>query len=346
MAKLSLRKGSAMLVTDKLSREYFVGELADEGYLIITGDKTVLFTDARYYYETKSNAPSNIEVRLFEGLNSIDDYLKAQTIKTLYLDFTKVTVSEYLENKKLGLKIKDGSKKLIDLRAIKSAKEIRLIKKACEIVQNAFYKSLTSIKLGMTEIELKKIVNDNFLALGADGLGFDTIVAFGKNASVPHHVSDNTVLDKNCEILIETGAKYSGYISDLTRTVYFGEPSEEFKRNYEAVLRANQTAIDIIKVGTVTCEADGFARNVLEKHGLKEYFTHSQRHGVGLEIHEKPTLSPKRKYKLKNRMVFTIEPGVYLDGKSGIRIEDTVVLKDGKVQRLFTDDKKMIIIKN
>ena len=126
---------------------------------------------------------------------------------------------------------------------------------------------------------------------------------------------------------------------------FFGEPSKEFLDCYDAVLKANEQAIEKITCGVTTCDADGYARKVLSDLGLGEYFTHSLGHGVGLEIHEYPAVSPRTKEKLKNNVVFTIEPGVYIDGKFGIRIEDTVVLKNGKVKRLFTDDKNLILLK-
>jgi Xaa-Pro aminopeptidase len=202
---------------------------------------------------------------------------------------------------------------------------------------------LEEVKEGVTELELKEKLLTFYGELGAQGESFDTIVAFGKNSAVPHHQTGVTVLERGMPILIDTGCLVDGYASDFTRTVYFGKPTKEFISAYNAVKQANEYAIENIKDGTYTDQADGYARAVLKKYGLEEYFTHSLGHGLGLEIHEYPTLSIKRKDRLENKMLFTIEPGVYFDGKFGIRIEDTVLL-DGKAERLYTDKKDLIIL--
>ena len=146
------------------------------------------------------------------------------------------------------------------------------------------------------------------------------------------------------EILVDMGANYKGYLSDLTRTAFFGKPSSKFIVVYEKVKEANQVAIDSITAGMTTRDADMISRDVLKKYDLSKYFTHSLGHGVGLEVHEFPTLSPGSDNELKEGMVFTIEPGVYIDGELGIRIEDTVVIKNGKVERLFNDEKNLLKI--
>ena len=197
---------------------------------------------------------------------------------------------------------------------------------------------------GMTERELKKFVEDRMSALGGEGAAFDTIVAFGKNAAVPHHETGDAQLIANQAVLIDTGAKVNGYCSDITRTAFFGEPDDEFLKAYNAVLDANVKAEEEIYVGLSGKAADKIVRDVLTARGYGEYFTHSLGHGVGLEIHESPYLSPKSDEILDNGTVFTVEPGVYIDGRFGIRIEDTCIMENGRAKRLFTDDKKPRII--
>ena len=197
----------------------------------------------------------------------------------------------------------------------------------------------------MTELELKDIIENYILEFGGEGTSFDTIVAFSKNSAVPHHKTGSTVLENDMPMLIDMGARYNGYCSDITRTFFFGNPSKEFISCYDAVLKANITAEQNIKCGTATDVADEFARNFLKEKGLAEYFTHSLGHGLGLEIHEYPTLSFRKKDILTENMLFTIEPGVYLENKFGIRIEDTVLLTKDGVKRLFTDSKELKIIK-
>jgi Xaa-Pro aminopeptidase len=231
------------------------------------------------------------------------------------------------------------------MRAVKDDKEIALIEKACEIAEKAYHKAIKTVKVGMTETELKNTIEENVLSLGGDGVSFDIIVAFGMNAAVPHHETGETTLQNDSVILVDMGALVDGYMSDLTRTCFFGTPSKEFVDCYNAVLNANLLAEEKIVSRMKASEADAVARNYLESKGLAKYFTHSLGHGVGYEIHEFPTLSRRCDAPLEENMVFTIEPGVYFDGEFGIRIEDTVVMKDGKVKRLFSDDKSLEIIK-
>lgn len=336
---------NACLVFDDLTSEYLIGAPLEEGYLVVA-DKKTCFIDARSYLGVKDALiKKGVEVRLFKTISYIKDFLTEIGTENLYLDFSKVSVKKYNEILSFGFKIKDAEEILNSLRAIKNEDEKNDLKTACEIAQKALYKALESVKVGISELELKGEIEKNIIDFGASEPSFQTIVAFGKNGAIPHHKSGQTVLEKDKPILIDMGAKYNGYCSDITRTIFFGEPSQKFLDCYNAVLLANETAIKNIKCGTTTCEADAFARNVLTENGLGEYFTHSLGHGVGIEIHEFPFLSPRQNQELKENMVFTIEPGVYLENEFGIRIEDTVLLTHKGVKRLFTDSKELKILK-
>lgn len=337
-------KNPCMLITERKTRRYFSGIDVDEGIMLLTNKKYYL-TDARSFSAVKEKlSVSDIIAVKYQGLESVREILKKERVKTVYIDYQNTTVAEFNEFKKFKLKIKDCSKKIKSLRAIKSNIEIQKIARACEIVEKAFYKTLKEIKLGVTEKYLADFIKNAMIDSGADDVSFDTIVAFGQNSAIPHHQTSNTKLENNQVVLIDVGCKVEGYCSDLTRTVFFGSPDDEFKEKYQAVLTANLNAIEKITEKTLTCDADAIARNYLQVQGLDKYFTHSLGHGLGLDIHEYPSLSPKTKESLTNGMAFTIEPGVYFDGKYGIRIEDTVILENGKVKRLFTDEKKLIII--
>ncbi|MBR5192383.1 MAG: aminopeptidase P family protein [Clostridia bacterium] len=345
MQKLLAKKGSAYLITDRVNRLYHSGADIFEGYLLIA-EKKYYFVDARYYLLAKEKFSAvNIETVLFKGLESIKTFLEEKGVSKIYLDYSNTSVEEYKKLKSFGFRIANCSNKLQRARGVKTKYEIELIKKACSITQETFYYALNFIKEGVTEKEIAKLIENKMVQLGAEGAMFETIVAFGKNSAVPHHETGETKLQKNTPILIDMGCKYGGYASDLTRTFYFGEPTKEFNEVYSAVLQANILAEDKITNNIKTNVADGFARTYLKEKGFEEYFTHSLGHGIGLEIHEYPTLSPKKEQTLKNKMVFTIEPGVYLENKFGVRIEDSVYLKNGKVIRLFTDSKELIIIK-
>ncbi len=338
-------KNKAYLFVDRIERLYFSGRDIAEGYFLL-GEKRAYFTDARYFLEAKTYFKNtDITPVLFNGLETVKEYIKSQNIKEIFTDFDKISVSEFMELANVTT-VSDGKEELSRAREIKTERELSFIKRACKIVRRAYHSAIKEVRLGMTEIDLKNILEDYMLKYGADEVGFETIVAFGEGSAVPHHVTGKTKLKMNTPILIDAGAKYKGYISDITRVAFFGEPSREFIEIYDAVLSANLLAEEKIVSGAYSDEADKIVRDYLEEKGLKEYFTHSLGHGVGLEVHEAPTLSPKRRMELREGTVFTIEPGVYLDGKFGVRIEDTVTLRDGKVERLFTDNKKLLIIKD
>ncbi|MBQ3116208.1 MAG: aminopeptidase P family protein [Clostridia bacterium] len=336
---------SAYLITDKLTRKYFTGVDLAEGFLFIVNGGMVIFTDARYFYQANKDFNAvGVEARLYSGQESLAEFIKEQKIRTLFIDYSRTTVKEEEGYKKLVKRVKDFSSELEKIRSIKNDGEIALIKKACEICEKAYHQEIVKVKEGITELELKSAIEKAIIKLGGDGPAFDIIVAFGENGAVPHHQTGNTKLKKDMPILIDMGASYRGYLSDLTRTAYFGSPSEKFLRCYQAVLDANLLAEEKIKAGMTTDTADGIARQYLCDNGLGDYFTHSLGHGVGLEIHEYPALSKRRRDEIKEGMVVTIEPGVYFDGEFGIRIEDTVLIKGGKVERLFTDSKELKIL--
>ena len=344
MLNYKVEKNSAFLLTDRVDRMYFSGKDIAEGYLVF-GEKKAYFSDYRYHLDTqKYFKNTEFQALPFLSIQDIKAFIQSNKIEKLYINFDKVSLSEYERFKTFGVEIKNGVDIINELRSIKSQEEISFIKRACEVAQKAYHKSIRQVRLGMTEIELKDIIEENICKQGCD-IGFETIVAFAKGTAVPHHQTGKTRLRENQPILVDMGAKYKGYISDLTRMAFFGKPSEKFLRVYESVLKANQTAEEQICVGMEYRVADSIARCQLSKDNLDKYFTHSLGHGVGLEVHENIVLSPKANGKIQENMVFTVEPGVYLDNQFGVRIEDTVQVKDGKVQRLFTDEKKLIIIK-
>lgn len=343
---LKLRKGFAVLLTDETQRAYFTGFKSSFGYVAVTQTQTAFFTDKRYAYAAENTLKdTGIQVYIYTSLDDIKNYLVGLGVKTVGIDYTLTTVNEFKSLKALGFKFKDVSEKLSKLFSVKNSEEIKLIKKACKIAEKSFYEILPFVKKGVTEKQLANELEYAMLKNGAEKTSFDTIVAFGANTAVPHHETGDTVLTENQPVLIDFGCKVGGFCSDCTRTFYYGEPSLEFANAYEATLKANLEAEDKISAGMTCKQADAVARDVLDTYGYAEAFTHSLGHGIGINVHEFPYLSPKRgDAVLKNKMVFSIEPGVYFDGKFGIRIEDTVVLMGGKVQRLFNDDKNLIKI--
>lgn len=345
MKKFPIEKQCVYLLTDRLTRKYVCDADVAEGYLLISEQEACLFTDARYFQAARlTMANVGVNCRLFNSLEDIKSYLEQFVGCTLFIDYSKTTVKEYNLYKTLGLVLDDCETLVAQMKAVKNQDELSCIKRACVIAQNAYHTAIKTVYEGMTETELKDRIESLMVQYGAEGASFETIVAFGANGAVPHHVTGNSKLKRGQPILIDMGANVNGYFSDLTRTAFFGKPSDKFLACYEAVKTANQLAQSKIVSGMKTDQADAIARSYLSDKGLGEYFTHSLGHGVGTEIHEFPTLSPRKSDELKENMVFTIEPGVYLDGEFGIRIEDTVVIKNGKVERLFSDDKELIIL--
>ncbi len=344
MNKLSVESGNCYFFEDRLNRRYLSGVDIAEGYLLYS--KTpVYFTDMRYYSAAKEKLREvGVTARVFHGFQDVVSEIKAQNISTAYIDFTRTTMSRFAEYKKLFGEIKDCSDELSALRKVKSAAEIENVKKACAIAEKAVSYAFSRVREGITELELKKILEDRMDTLGGEGASFDTIIAFGANSAVPHHETGKSRLKRGDVVLIDTGCKVNGYSSDITRTAFFGTPDAEFLSVYDAVKTANEKAEREIVCDTAGKDADKIARDLLLSRGYGEYFTHSLGHGVGLEIHESPRLSPSSDDILSENTVFTVEPGVYIDGKFGVRIEDTCIMQNGKVKRLFKDDKKPLII--
>lgn len=339
-----LNENNLYLLTNEKQRLYLTGFFATDGYVVVSEGKKFLFVDPRYFYAAQK-ALKNSDVTVVKGFkNEAFEFLKSTGKKDLYIDYTKTSISEAEEYGELGFSLKDCSKDMVASMKIKSDEELKNIKKACAIAEASLKCVLPLIKEGISELELAAALEAEFKKHGASNPSFETIVAFGKNAAVPHHETGNTRLKNNECVLIDFGCLYKGYCSDMTRTFFYGKPDKQFKKAYEAVLEAHLAAEKGIYAGIECVAADKIARDILEERGYGKYFTHSLGHGIGVNIHEPPALSPNGKGTLENRMVFSIEPGVYLDGKFGIRIENTVTLCGGKVVPFMKTTKKLVTL--
>ena len=237
----------------------------------------------------------------------------------------------------------DISPVLKDMRAVKSESELCHIRKAQSITDDAFAKLKPFIKEGVSEIELAARLEYIMQSQGA-ALAFDTIMAFGENAAVPHaHRSERKLKDGDM-IVMDFGAKWQGYCSDMTRTVALGEITDMQRKAYQSVLAANVEGVAAVKAGVACRDVDAKIRKLLAKDGLDKFFVHSLGHGVGIDIHELPNLSPRSELTLQCGNVVTIEPGVYIEGAFGIRIEDMVVVEEGGCIDLTRSDKNLIIL--
>lgn len=333
----------AVLTEQSDLRQYLTGLETSFGYVITDKSGTVFYTDSRYIEAAKNTLVSKgIEVKLYEG--SLEKVLKAYKEVAIPLARTYHTNFEKLSS--YGLKIVDSGKAFDEIMAIKHDYEIENIRLACNAADNAFVNLLPRIKEGMSENDVAAELEYLMRKEGASGTSFSTIVAFGKNSSVPHHETCGDKLKFGDIILIDFGCKVNGYCSDCTRTFLFGDDNKHahFKTAYGHVLKAHMLVKENLVSGDSGKVADSYAREYLKANGLDKFFTHTLGHGIGVNVHEKPSLSPRSEEILLDNMVFSDEPGVYFAGKFGIRIEDTVMLSDGKVVSLTDSDKNLIIL--
>lgn len=324
-------------------RRYLTGISTSFGYVLTDKNNTTFYTDSRYL-EGAQAALKGTDISVKQFVATLEDLLKPY--KEIAIPVGRTLYNDYEKFKSVGLNIKDSLPAFTSSMSVKEDYELDNIKKACEIADEAFVNLLGDIKDGMTENEVAAMLEYLMRKYGASGTSFETIVAFGENSSVPHHEIGNRKLKFGDIVLIDFGCKYDGYCSDCTRTFLFGDDGKhaEFKLSYERVLEAHMLAKEKITDGMTGREADAVARDCLKNYGLDKFFTHSLGHGIGINIHESPNLSPKSEHKLVNGMVFSDEPGVYLEGSYGIRIEDTVTLKNGKVVSLTNSDKKLTVL--
>ncbi len=332
----------AVLVSQEDLRLYLTGFSSSFGYVLTDGEGSVFYTDQRYLEGAHAAlGGTGIAVKQFRSLEEI-----VKPYKKVAVHFGKTLYPEYNRLKSLGLELVDSSDAFTQSMSVKEDYEILYIKKACEITDRAYCSLLKVIKEGMSENEAAAELEYLMRKYGASGTSFDTIVAFGGGSSVPHHETGSRTLKFGDIVLIDFGCKVSGYCSDCTRTFLFGDDGRhgDFKKAYGRVLEAHMLVKQNLAAGMTGREADAIARDCLKNYGLDGKFTHSLGHGIGVNIHEFPRLSAKSDDILVENMVFSDEPGVYFEGEYGIRIEDTVTLKDGKVISLTDSDKKLTVI--
>ena len=334
VAQLSEREVDAILVSGAENRRYLSGFSGSAGYLYITGERAHLATDFRYTEQATAQAVHFDVEQVRVGWDWLLTQLKESGAKRLGFESQAMTVSTY--NSLMGAIKEDTGLSGVDLvpisdltdgqRSIKDADELVLLQRAIDASDLAMEQVCPIITAGMTEREVAWRMEMAMRDAGADGISFDTIVAAGPNGAMAHHMPTDKVIQRGEPIVIDMGAKVGGYCSDITRTVVVGEPDEMFHKIYGIVLDAQLTAIDKVRTGMTGEEADGLARDVIAEAGYGDNFGHSLGHGVGLAVHENPRVSPRSQDPLDVNSVFTVEPGIYLSGWGGVRIEDIVIL--------------------
>ena len=230
------------------------------------------------------------------------------------------------------------------IRLIKTEEELDLIVKACEIADQAYEYILTYVKAGMTELQVKNELEAHMTSLGASGPSFDTIVASGHRGALPHGVASEKVIESGDMVTLDFGAWYKGYASDITRSFGVGSVSEEMENIYNIVLESQLKALEEIQAGMTGQEADSIARDIIKANGYGDNFGHSLGHGFGLEVHELPGLAQKSTITLESGMCITIEPGIYVDGVGGVRIEDDALVTEKGLKKLTHSSKQLFIV--
>ena len=334
MAKQGL---DGVLITDPFNFRYFSGFTGDAGMLLITPEARLLFTDSRFWEQARQEAPE-FDLVKNPAYGELNKHFKSGG----KLGFEEKTLSvQSFENLKAALKadFKPVSSAIDDLRMIKDPEEISLLEKSIALNDRVFETVAPRIKPGASEKAVRAEIHYDLEKGGAQGPSFPAIVGAGANGALPHHTPDATKIQEGDLVVVDMGGNREGYCSDLTRTVMVGEVPEKAKEIYRVVAEAQQKAFDKIAPGVPIAEVDKAARDHIAKAGYGEYFGHSLGHGVGLEIHEAPAIYSRSQQKLEPGMVFTVEPGIYLPGFGGVRIEDVVVItKDG--YRILSHAKK------
>lgn len=333
-----------LFVEQDFLREYLTGYHSSDGYVLLDGEACYLIVDARYI-EGAQKQLSGGAVTVIEGTQRTAEE-RIGNYRRVGVPFPFLSAEDYLRLTRLGSELVDCMPALNAAMLIKSREELDHIARACEIAEDAFKELVSLLKEGVTETETAALLEYGMRKRGAEGVSFETICAFGENGSVPHYNTGARKLRFGDPVLIDFGCKVNGYCSDMTRTFLFGDDGTrgDFKRAYSHVLAAHERVKERLASGMTGKEADAIARDLLREAGISDYFTHSLGHGIGLRIHEPPYLSPRSEEVLADGMVFSDEPGVYFKGEFGIRIEDSVAMKDGKAVSFMKRTGRELII--
>ena len=336
-----------LLLTSRYSRHYGAEFDIAEGVAIVAKAGCRYFTDSRYI-ESAQRDLKGFEVLCVDkiGYNKLlNDAIADFGVTTLGYEENYLTVAELMGyEKNLNAKLVPFNEKIYAFRGVKEEWELEVMRKAQAITDKAFSEVVTRIKAGMTELELQAELIYCLYKNGATGLAFDPIVVSGPNTSLPHGVAGERVIQEGDFVTLDFGASYMGYCSDMTRTVAVGYATEEMKKVYNTVLEAQLAGLAISKAGVPGKDIDGAARKLITEAGYGEYFGHGYGHSLGLEVHEAPNPNPRNENPMPKGAVASAEPGIYLPGKFGVRIEDCCVFLEDGIENLAKSPKNLIIV--
>lgn len=348
-AYLEAHKLDAMFIESNTNRYYLSGFTGTSGALCITREKAYFITDFRYL----SQANEQVVQRGFEVYNqgqgsiltATKELLEKLQAKQVGVESEYMTLFEKECLESANYEIVATRQVVEKMREIKTEEEIATIQKAVEIIEDTFRHVCQNIKVGMRETEVAQMALAYVQKCGGSGMSFDTIVASGKRAALPHGVASDKVIEAGDIVTIDFGAYYNQYVSDMTRTIFMGAVQNEQLRDiYMIVKEAKRQAIEAIKPGVTTASIDKIARDYITSHGYGEYFGHGTGHGIGIDIHEAPRLSRNDETVLQPGMIVTVEPGIYLPDLGGVRIEDDILVTESGHQNLMKLSDELIII--
>ena len=346
-AALPARKLDCLLVAFSPNLRYLSGFTGSNGALLILAGQSVLFTDPRY--RTQASQESTCKIRICKGPLVMDllATLAKTGVKRIGYEPARMTCDTFQSiQSRLPMRasLEPVTGWIEELRMLKSAAEIALIRRSVATNSRAFEQTMTRVKPGMRECDLAAELEYRMRRLGAEKPSFETIVAAGVRSALPHAQPTAARLSPGDLVVVDMGAFQEGYASDMTRMLSVGAPTAKVRRMYRAVLEAQLAAIEAVRPGVTTASVDAAARRVLAGYGLDHCFIHSTGHGLGLEIHEPPRLGKRDRHRLRPGMAITIEPGAYIEGFGGVRIEDTVVVTETGCEILTPTPKDLRVV--
>lgn len=347
--KLVEAKLDAILITDEKNQRYACGFPFTDGAVLVTTDKTYLFTDSRYIEAAEKALDPDIVLRQFDGSKKLSEHIRdamaESKVKALGAEEEKLSFADYRRYEELLETVLHPAQSILSsLRAAKSTEELAYMQEAQDIAEKALSDVLSIIRPGITEKDIAAEITYRLLKHGAEGNSFDPIAVTGKNSSMPHGVPGDTVVKEGDFITMDFGCLKHGYCSDMTRTVAVGYATDEMRKVYDTVLSAQLAGIAYAKAGVPGCDIDAAARKVIVDAGYGKYFGHSFGHSLGLDIHEAPNASPSCKTVMPVGAVISAEPGIYIPGAFGVRIEDALYLTEDGCINLTHAPKELIIL--
>lgn len=345
---LEVHRIPALVVTKPVNIYYLTGFRGSAGAAILGRDHHLLLVDPRYTLQAREQARGVEVAETKDGiLKAVAKRASGSKLRRAGFEDTHLTLSDFEFLRKeapSGLKWVPAGGMVEGLRSVKDAAEIEQIRRACRLTSEVFEETLKLVKPGVRESDLAADIEHRMKKKGAEGPAFETIVASGVRGALPHGRASEKTLQRGELVIFDLGAILGGYASDMTRTVFLGAPTRRVRTLHRAVLEAQRQAAAAVQDGAIAKAVDAKARQVLRSYGLAQHFTHSTGHGVGLEIHEQPRIARAEKGRLQRFQVVTVEPGVYLEGFGGIRIEDTIAVGEDGPEALTLASKENWIL--